>query len=270
MKLYAAILLAVGFLFSSIVSAEFVFSAPPRERSGEGVMTYGPLVERLSEALGDKVVYQQPDGWPEYTDKLRHNEYDIIFDGPHFTAWRIKHIGYTAVARLPGYLAFNIVTKEGDKRFTDLGSLRTAAVCAFESPNLTSSLLLYQFRDEVVVPHVIAVNGDTGDIINALDAGKCDAAVVRDQFYDKMLSDEQRAGLKIVYTSRKFPNQGISVSNRLNPEQIKIIKAVLEQDDTSLEPVLNRFARKSRHFIPSRNSDFSGISALLEGVVWGW
>lgn len=270
MKYFLSFGLLLTLFMSSSVTAELVFSAPPREQRGEGIKTYGALAERLSAVLGEKVIYQQPKGWPEYSQRLRNDEYDIVFDGPHFTSWRIKHIGHKTVARLPGHLAFYFVTKNDNQRLIDLESLRSASVCAFASPNLTSSVLLDLYRNEVAVPVVVGVRGGMSNIMQSLQEGKCEAAVLRDQYYHRALSDEQKSGLKILYKTRKFPNQGISVSNKFSPAQIDAITAVLQQGDPSLKPITDRFAKKAKQFVPSKEVDYDGISVMLEGVVWGW
>jgi len=256
--------------FSSTASADLILSAPPREHAAEGVKTYGNLAQRLSDVLGEKVVYEQPKSWAEYANKMRNDKYDIIFDGPHFAAWRIKNIGHKAVARLPGHLAFKIVAKKDDNNISDVKSLRAASVCAFASPNLTASTLLDQFRNEIIVPRIVAVQGSMGDIFKSLKDGACDAAVLRDQYYEKKLSEADRATLKVVYSSQKYPNQGVSVSSRMSDEKVLKVAKLLEQNEPSLLPITNRFAKKAKKFVPSKNSDYIGISRLLEGVVWGW
>ena len=90
MKFNAMILLALLAANLQPVSADYIFAAPPREGEMRGIKLYGPLVNKLTEMLGENVVYEQPSNWLEYAKKMRNNEYDIIFDGPHFNAWRIK------------------------------------------------------------------------------------------------------------------------------------------------------------------------------------
>lgn len=270
MKYLLSFTITATFLFNSVATADIVFSAPPLEERDEGVKTYGALANRLSSVLGEKVIYQQPNNWAEYVENLRNDKYDIIFDGPHFTSWRIKKIGHKAVARLPGHLAFNIVTKKENWQLMDVNSLRSTTVCGIPSPNMTTSILLDLFRNEVSVPTVIAVNGDMRSLYQSLQKGKCKATVLRDLYYNKILTKEQKAGLKILYQTRKFPNLGISVSSKFSQEQIERISSILQQEDPSIIPITKRFAKNAKQFIPSNDSDFEGISELLEDVVWGW
>ena len=43
-------------------SAELIFTAPPREDTEHGNQIYGPIADKLSAILGEKVVYEHPAG----------------------------------------------------------------------------------------------------------------------------------------------------------------------------------------------------------------
>lgn len=269
MRYLNALVAIVLFFSTTLVHAELILSAAPRESLDEGQRTYGPLAERLSSVLGEKVVYKHPRSWAVYSNNIHKDKYDIILDGPHLTSWRIKHTGFKPVARLPGHLSFKFVTLKDNKQFTDIISLQWARVCAFATPNLTSVVLLDRYRNEVMAPKVVPIKGTMRDIFRGLLNEKCDAAVLRDQFYDKKLNVEEKKKLNILFQSRKFPNQGISVSNRVDLEQQKLIAQVLK-GDPSIQPIINRFAKKASQFVPSKLDEYKGARNLLEGVVWGW
>lgn len=269
MRYLTTLTLVFSLLFSSLAQADLVLSAAPREDSAEGDKTYGPLAKQLSTVLGENIVYQHPTSWAEYSEKIRNDSYDILLDGPHLTSWRMKHTDYQPVARLPGYLAFKFVARKDDRHLNDLQSLRLVKVCAFATPNLTAVALLDRYRNELIAPTVVPIKGTMGDIYKGLMGGKCDAAVLRDQFYDKILTEDQRSQLKVIYHTRKFPNQGFSVSRRIDTKkQAQILKVL--QGDPSIKPIIERFAKKAKHFVPSRKEEYDGASNLLEGVVWGW
>lgn len=267
---FAATLITLMVLISSqLAYADLILSAAPREDRSEGISTYGPLAKRLSEVLGEKVIYEHPSSWAEYSSKIRNDSYDILLDGPHLISWRIKHTNFTPVARLPGYLKFNFVTLKENGHLKDGRSLQTAKVCAFATPNLTAVALLYRYATEAISPTVAPIQGDMHNIYQGLIEGKCDAAVLRDQFYNKKLTAEEKSRLKIIYTSNEFFNQGFSVGSRVNTQQRAQISRVL-QEDASMKPILARFAKNAASFIPADSSDYGGSSNMLEGVVWGW
>ncbi len=269
MRFAATTITLMALLFSQFSYADLILSAAPREGQSEGISTYGPLAKRLSEVLGEKVIYEHPSSWAEYSSKLRSDSYDILMDGPHLISWRIKHTNFTPVARLPGYLKFNFVTLKENDQLVDVSSMQTAKVCAFATPNLTAGALLYRYATEAISPTVVPIKGHMHNIYQGLIEGKCDAAVLRDQFYDKKLTAEEKSRLKIIYTSHEFSNQGFSVGSRVNTEQRAQILRVL-QEDSSIKPIIARFAKNASSFIPAKASDYQGSSNMLEGVVWGW
>ncbi len=269
MRYLAAFTVAVTLLSSSLAHADLILSAAPREDRAEGFRTYGLLADRLSAVLGEKVVYEHPRSWAEYSDRIRSDSYDILLDGPHLTSWRIKHTDHQPVARLPGHLAFKIVVRKDNNHFNDIHTLRWAKICAFTTPNLTAVVLLDRYRNEATSPTVVPIKGSMTDVYQALMDRKCDAAVLRDQFYDKILNAEEKARLKVIHTTRKFPNQGVSASRRIDAVNRQRIAKVL-MGDPSIQHIIDRFAKKAKRFIPAKVEEYDGASGLLEGVVWGW
>ena len=121
-------------LISHTVNADYILTAPPRENGELGKETYEPLANYLSQLLGDKVVYQQPSGWFDYTQKMRDGRYDIIFDGPHFAAWRVKHLQHIPIAVLPGTLDFVLIAKANDQEIIRTKDLNGKKICGMLSP----------------------------------------------------------------------------------------------------------------------------------------
>ena len=78
------------FVFVPSCFADLILTAPPRETPEDGHVVYAPLAEYLSQFLGESVIYEHPINWKEYEKRMKNDEYDIIFDGPHFAAWRIE------------------------------------------------------------------------------------------------------------------------------------------------------------------------------------
>ena len=66
-------------------------TSPPRESAARGEELYGPLAQLLTVQLGQSVVYERARDWIEYSTRMKQDKYDIVFDGPHFAAWRMKH-----------------------------------------------------------------------------------------------------------------------------------------------------------------------------------
>jgi len=260
----------IGFMASQL-HAELVFSAPPRESAANAETLYGPLVESLSKLLDEKVVFKRANNFITYSAEMRKDKYDIVFDGPHFAAWRVEHLNHEVAAKLPGKLDFHIVTTNPE--FKTLKDLVGRKVCALTSPNLGTVAFLELYKKNPVAGPKLAGSrggfaGVTKDILN----GRCEIGILRTQFYNKKLSDEQRSKLRIIHTTKPLPNQAVTLSPRVSKYNKALIRKALTSEDgaASAAPIFKRFSKKSKHFKPTTGEEFSYLNLLLEGVVWGW
>lgn len=271
-KKTVSILLGLVVLISPvIVNAELVFSAPPREKPAVGQQLYGPIAESLSVILGEKVVYKHPRDWLSYSMKMRRGDYDLIFDGPQFASWRMEHIQHVPLVKLEGHLGFFIITKK-DSGINDIQDLIAKKICGLPSPNLATISMLRQFKNPVRQPIFVESKGGAKGVYNNMQSGKCVAAVIRDGYYKNKIPNELKPEYKIIWKSIKMPNQTITASKRIpEPLREQIIAALTtEKGATPAAGLLNRFSKKSKHFVPSTIEEYNDLNNLLEGVVWGW
>lgn len=266
-------LLCVGFwvVWITNASADLVLSAPPRESAEEAKRTYEPLARFFTEIIGERVSYVQPRDWLQYTTDMRNGKYDILFDGPHFAAWRMKHLHHVALARLPGTLDFIVLANWDDKRINKLRDLMGLPVCGLPSPNLGTMTVMAQFTDSLAEPEIKEAQGSFEDIIKAFRDGNCRAAIVRDTAF-KSLPDAEKKPFKVIFKSPPFPNQTVTVSGSVQPKiREKLIAALtVKQGFIPAEFIFNEFSKKSQFFIPAPAEEYHGLEAILEGVVWGW
>lgn len=262
----ATMLLSIG-----SVQADLILTAPPRESANDGKDIYGPLATHLSQVLGTKVVYKHPEGWPQYTRAMRAGEYDLVFDGPHFVAWRMAHVQHQPLVRLPGHLVFHLVANADDNEVNSADDLAGRRVCGIAPPNLGTMSVIRQFPNPARQPVIVPMKGGFQGVFKGLTDGRCKAAVLRTQFYDKGLSDQERASLKIVTTSAKYPNQAISAGPKVTAEQKqKLIESLTGEGVAAAQPIFERFARNASKFQAADAGEFDGHNLLLEGVIWGW
>ena len=262
-------LLALFFISSHAV-ADLILSAPPRENPSQGKELYEPIAEKLSELLGEKVVYKQPKNWADYTNKMRDGYYDIIFDGPHFVAWRQKNLKHTPVASLPGSLEFFIVTSKENKQLNNARDLVGKKICGMPSPHLATDLVYDLFKNPVLQPTIYEVKGGQRASFQAFKDGKCVATIFRSTLYNK-LPDEERNNLKVVVKTRTLPNQTISVSQRLEKQANTIADFLVSKDGAiTANNLLSRYSGRKKQFIKAKPEKFVGAADILEGVVWGW
>lgn len=272
-KTHFVISILLLLLSHSVLANELIMSAAPRESVASGHKLYDPIAAYMSKILGVKVTYKHPRHWLRYQSDIKKQNYDIVLDGPHLASWRIKHIGHTALIKLPGTLAFHIITKADNKAANKPEDLVYKKVCAIAPPNLTSVILLQRLNDPVREPVINSVKGGMKGIYKNLMSGSCVAAVVRTDFYNKKLSDEQKKGIKILYTSPDFPNQVITTSNKISADDRQALITAFTQGDgvNTMAPVVKRFAGKDvPAFIPVAEGEYNGYYTFLKGVVLGW
>lgn len=261
------------FISNNVLAQTLVLSAPPRESVSEGHKLYGPLADHLGKLLGVEVEYTHAKHWLRYQSDIKKRKYDFVFDGPHLASWRIKHLKHKPLVKLPGTLGFYIITLADNKKVNTPEDLVYKRVCAIPPPNLTSVILLQRLNDPVREPIINSVKGGMGKIFKALLDGECEGAVIRNVLYDKKLTDEERAKVRIIYTSPELPNQVLTVSDRVSEEdQKKIIASLLTGDGMKImSPIAKRFGGKDvTSFVKVSPSEYNGYFSFLEGVVLGW
>lgn len=262
----------LAFLFAGSASAEYIFTSPPRETPEQGQAIYGPMAEALSKALGVKVVYQHPGNWNAYQKKVRADEFDIIFDGPHFAAWRIENQKVTPVVKLPGELSFVLLSRTDNKSISATNDLVSKKVCALPSPNLGTLVAYSMYPNPSQQPNFVNIKGGMKAIHQALKAGKCEGAIMRKSYYSKGLDVGSRASLKVLDESTALTNQGITVGSRVDANTAKKISIFLTspQGKTVAAPLFKRFSRGSETFVPAQQEDYKGHNLLAENMVFGW
>lgn len=268
----------VGLLFLVAVTplavAELVMTAPPRELPEAGEKIYAPLAEHLSQILGEKVTYKHPKNWLQYQRDLRHDVYDIVFDGPHFVSWRVAHLNHDVLVKLPGTLEFVIVINKDDKEIKKMKDLIGKKICGIPPPNLATLTVIEQFQNPVRQPIIWGVKGGFKSVHESFRTGLCRAAVFRTTFYRKKLTEMDRANMRVLYKSKALPNQAISVSPRVSSKYKKeIIRSLTidEKGKQAAQGITRRFGgKKAPPFTAAKQDEYSEHSSLLEGVVFGW
>ena len=268
------ICLMMQFMLPGLSQAELIMTAPPREMAGDGDNTYGPLAEHLSSLLGEKVTYRQPKNWLEYQRDLRHDVYDIVFDGPHFVSWRIAHLNHEVLVKLPGSLEFVIIVAKDKDYIKGLNNLVGKRICAIPPPNLATLTAIDQFQNPVRQPIIWGVSGGFNAVLAEFKRKVCPAAVFRTAFYNKRISAEDRAGMRVLFQSKALPNQAISVSHRVKTIYKKQIIRSLTLDESgkkAANAIVKRFGGKQvQSFTAASKEEYRQHSLLLEGVVFGW
>lgn len=263
-------------LLSTFISnpcvADLTLSAPPRETPEAGEKVYKPLADYLTKVLGEKVVYEHPLNWKNYETKMRKDEYDIVFDGPHFAAWRIDALAARPLVKLPGELNFVLVVKHTDLENIKPRNLVGKRVCTLPSPNLGALTLYSMFPHPARQPDYVIIKGGFADIAEALEEDKCEGAILRAKYYDKKASKEFRKITRVVKRSKGFTNQGITVSSRIPPSYDKLLIKSLTISDgkVAAKNLFERFTGNDGHFVRAEKKEYESENLLVDNAIFGW
>jgi ABC-type phosphate/phosphonate transport system substrate-binding protein len=251
------------------VFADLIFSAPPRGTETVERETYEPLVKAMSKAIGEKVQYVYPRDFNEYSFDMQKGRYDIVFDGPHFSQWRVVNLNHTILVNLPENLQFLVVTPVGETNVNTLNDLVFESVCAQWTPQLGTLMLLENFYERMAEPNLHLVHGED-KVYSDFARGACTAAVLRDKTFFKM-SIPQRADYKVVYKSPIAPNDAITVATKISQKQRKALIALLTDPRTAkvARPIFDRFSKNAAAFKLADPAQFEGLDQLLL-LAFGW
>lgn len=262
----ATLLLIVTTNIRAEEGGKIVFATAPTHSEEETIRLYTPLMDFLSQKLETPFVLETAKNFVDYSVKMRSGKYDMIFDGPHLTGWRVDNIGHEPLARLPGTIRIVVVAKE-DSPVNSLEELvlGRAKVCAFTSPNMLTMAFLSHFPNPVRQPTLLRVQGFQG-LVECLRSGKGEVAVLRDKLWNKM----DQSGLKLVAAPKDgYPERTFSISTEVDaPLRARIREALLsEEGQQASQAILQRF--KKDKLIGAETADYVGLGKLLNSV-WGF
>ncbi len=253
-------------------SAEYLFTAPPRESAEKGKATYGQLVAELSRIVGTEVKYEHPGNWMAYKKKVKSGEYDFIFDGPHFVAWRLNNLDVNTSVKLPGVLSFVLVTNKTNFNIQKKDDLIARKVCVLPSPHLGTLSAYSMFPNQVRQPRFVTNKGGFKEMMIKFKAGKCEAAILRDTYFKNKVNENTRQGLKVLAKSKAMTNQGITISRRIDANtQQKIISFLTsEKGRVAAKSLFHRFSKKKAYFVETTQGDYKGQNLLVDNMIFGW
>ena len=187
---------------------------------------------------------------------------NLVFDGPHFTSWRVQYIQHDVLAKLPQLLIWRVITKSRDTHINSLDDLIGKKICAPKSPNFGMLTMMSHFTNPDKEPvHVITKGWKDG--FNGVVEGKCVAAVIPKTNHKKF--DPEFKKTRSVHTHLPYPNQSFTAGSGVTPNmKSKIAKSLLsEEGQNSLLKLRNRFTRGAR-LVSAENEEYEGISMVLK------
>ncbi len=268
-SILALLLLLVSITAQAADDDTIVFSTAPTHSKDETIKLYTPLMRYLSEVTGKKFVIDPAANFVEYSVRMRLDKYDMVFDGPHLTGWRMANMDHTPIVRFPGTIKIVVAAKK-ESSINSMADLEGgyARVCAFASPNMLTMAFLSHFPNPIRQPHLIRTQGFKG-LLKCIKGNHAEAVVLRDKLWGK-LSDEDKAGLKLIAEpERGYPERTFTVSPKIGESlRNQIAEAMMSEDGQKVSQALLE-AFKKKNFIPAKSEEYDGLDLLLR-PVWGF
>jgi len=248
-------------LIPQTVLSAYTFTAPPRETTELGYQVYKPIADFLTKSTGHKFVYKQQNTWPEYIEGMRADEYDLVFDGPHFVDWRIHKINHQTLLKIPHLLQWQIIIRKDNATINKIEDLAGKKTCAPGSPNFGMLNLFNHFKDKTKQPIHVEVKG-WNNVYESVKDGDCVAGVLPKK--NHLIYDKEGTYTKSIHTHLPYPNQAFTASKKI-PESLreKIRSALLSEDGhKAMENLRKRYTGGTK-LVPADDEEYDSIYALL-------
>lgn len=244
-----------------VLAAELTFAVHPVLPQARTVQVYQPLVDYLSQATGQKIRLVTNTNFLTHWQAMKRDKYDLILDGPHFTAYRIARMGYTALAKLPEVISYTLVANE-NQMILEPTELIGKTIATTPAPAIGALRLAEIYPNPLRQPAIV----ETPDAEQAAELavqGKVAAAMIPAALVGRY------PGLTTVLTTEQVPSPGISVSPAVSVELQQALRRALLDAPNTPEGRKALEALNVPALEPADDDSFHGLERLLEGM-WGY
>ncbi len=243
-------------------AGNFIFGAPPGDGFEEEVAKYEPIAEHLSRVTGKRFVYRYSADWLSYSKNMAGGVYDVVFDGPAFTGWRIDRMSHTPLVKLPDDVVFVVITR-ADGGIGQLKHLAGHRVCTVAPPDVGALALLSQFNNPARQPMIVEAKS-WQEAHKGLMDGKCTASIMSQRNLETIESET----VKVVYRYRPLPNYAFSAGPRIAPEMKGKIRDALLSVSGKTATAKLRASHGAGDFVPATPAEYAGLGRLLKDSLY--
>ena len=221
-----------------------------------------PFAQRLSVTLGRQVRVRYSEDVLSHWRAVRSGRgFDLVIDEAHFTAYRISHHGFTALAQARSEVRYAVVVRPRTL-ITAPSDLSAHRVAAPAPPSLAALRLLNLFADKVHAPVLVTIVRQE-DALLALSAGEVSAAVL------PMEVAEALNDVQIALETDATPGRAFSVSRAISSAQRRELLDLFRQLSAHARGrrILSGLALSRLDPVPS--GVYEDAEQLLKGT-WGY
>lgn len=243
------------------LAAELTFAVHPVLPQARTVQVYQPLANYLSRVTGQKIRLITNSNFLTHWQAMKRDKYDLILDGPHFTDYRVKNMGYTVLAKLPDVVSYTLVSNE-NLMIMEPSELVGKTIATTASPAIGALRLVELYPNPLRQPTIVETP-DSEQAAELTVQGKVAAAMIPAPLVGRYPS------LVTVITTEQLPSPGISASPAVSPELQQALRRALLDAPNSADGRKALEALNAPVLEPADNKSFQGLERLLEGM-WGY
>lgn len=257
MRLHYLLFGATLILSPMLQAAEWWLSVQPVLSPERIKKAYTPLADYLSRQTGEIIRIKTHRNFLTYWASMQKMDgFDFVLDAAHFTDFRLQHMNYHLLARLPDTVSFSLVTRDDNLVF-DTEELLLKKIATLAPPSVGALRMLQLFPDPMRQPRIVYAR-DSEDAAQKVIQGKAFAAMIP----SALVSRFER--LNTVLTTDPLPHMGFSASPEV-PQKLRlsVAQALLRASLTPAgQKMLNRLNLPP--FMPAKASDYRGYARLLD------
>lgn len=234
--------------------------AAPRGSEVDETALYGPIASYLEEKVGRPVRYVYIADWLSYRKAIKDNNYDIFFNGPHFSGWLVTYREHRLVARLAESHTFVAITKSGNSHVTKIKDLAGRASCLHAPPNLGTEIFNSAFDNPARQPHTILITGWKA-AFEGVVSGRCAGAILPDTVLNKLNGTNE---VKVIHRFPSIANQAFTATNRLPSKLIADLREAMRAPSANVVGAKLLAAYASKGFVEAKEADYTSAADFLK------
>ena len=222
---FVSLLLATALLLPALADADdrLRLLIQPLPRDERTVRSYQPLAQYIEALTGRSCTIQIPPNFPAYWDVLRRNDYDIAFDGPHFTDYRTNKLGFNPLVKAPDNASYSLIARESE-RVSDPMQLVGRRIASLGMLSTASTRLSAMFPNPARQPVLIDVKNAEEGIAWLIDR-RVEAAFLPTTIVSQRMV--RGGGMTVVLTTEPMTRMILSASPRLSSDMQERIRGGL-------------------------------------------
>ena len=191
---------------------------------------FQPLADYLSAATGEQVVLKTAYDYADFWSMMKDGKhYDLIFDGPFYVDYRIKHQNHVPLAKVPGLVSYSLVAMASSGLF-EPSELIGKKIASLTPPAPGGLVMFKMFPNPLRQPYILPVRS-AEDAMKLLLTGKVHAAMVPTPLAAQAM--QQGAEISTVVTTDQTPHMTITAGKSIGEAtRKKITEALLNATKT--------------------------------------